>query len=379
MRNRVFTLMLSLTLAVPSQSRAQAGSKTAAPENTPATIPVYRVSFDRHDAVSGVSSSPVIELPLQCASDGTMFMSFVASVPAGIGVVPPPEPPSVRLVSVSTSGQGQTFDLDKVPELYISSQIDRFAADSQVAFLVNASKQYEAGKRRFSMADGSQHEYSINAAEQHRFIVTFKRDGTYHRSVQIEDPFQIQQLGVFPSGAFLAFGYDEKDDSPKLAMLKEDGTLLKPLQPAKNDVPESILGKDPARPKVVLPAQFVPDGRSILIVQSDSDFPLLDVSEGGAIQAIRAKLPQGMQIKSLIPSDRNLYAVIGASVERDSSKENIYEFSRNDGTILRRFELPGDIRAYDVACIHDQKFLSLDYRDSKIVPLVGSAGPARLR
>ena len=144
-------------------------------------------------------------------------------------------------------------------------------------------------------------------------------------------------------------------------------------------MPESILGKDPARPKVVLPAQFVPDGRSILIVQSDSDFPLLDVSDGGAIQAIRAKLPQGMQIKSLIPSDRNLYAVIGASVERDSSKENIYEFSRNDGTILRRFELPGDIRAYDVACIHDQKFLSLDYRDSKIVPLVGSAGPARLR
>lgn len=375
MRRRTAAFIVLLAFALP-EARPQSNSKPAAPMNTPAGVPLYRVLFERHEAVSDISSSPVIQLPLQCTGDGTMFVSFVASVPAGIGIVPPPEPPTVRLVSVSTSGEGQTFELDKIPELYISSQIDRFAADSQVVFLVNASKRYEAGKRTFKMTDGSQHEYSVNAAEQHRFILTFKRDGTYQRAVQIEDPFRIQQLGVFPSGTLLAFGHDQNDDSPKLAILKEDGTLLKPLQAARGDVPESIAGKDTTHPNVIVPAQFVPDGHSILIVQGESGFPLLEVSEGGAIKAIRTKLPKDMQIKSLIPSDRNLYAIVGPSGERDSSKASIYELSRNGGTILRRFELPDNMRAHNIACVHDEKFLSLDYRDGKIVPLVGSAEPA---
>ena len=50
----------------------------------------------------------------------------------------------------------------------------------------------------------------------------------------------------------------------------------------------------------------------------------------------------------------------------------MYEISPEDGTLLRRFEL-GDRAALGVACVHDRKFLSIDYVDGKIIPLVGSA------
>ena len=42
------------------------------------------------------------------------------------------------------------------------------------------------------------------------------------------------------------------------------------------------------------------------------------------------------------------------------------------GPLLRRFEL-GHRAALGVACVHYRMFLSIDYADGKIVPLVGSA------
>ncbi|HLW85515.1 MAG TPA: hypothetical protein VKR60_09900 [Candidatus Sulfotelmatobacter sp.] len=120
----------------------------------------------------------------------------------------------------------------------------------------------------------------------------------------------------------------------------------------------------------------IPDGRSILVVQNSGAYPLLEVSEGGAIRAIRPKLPKDSQISALIPGDRNLYAVVRTVREGQPTEGTIYELRKEDGAILRRFELSDGRAPSQVACIHDQKFLSLDYGDDKIVPLVGSAEPA---
>jgi len=59
--------------------------------------------------------------------------------------------------------------------------------------------------------------------------------------VPLSRMFRIQHLAVFPSGIFLAFGFDADDHSPKLVMLKEDGTLLKSLEITRGDMPESVL------------------------------------------------------------------------------------------------------------------------------------------
>jgi hypothetical protein len=377
MNKPAFGLAVFLSAALPAAALGQAGA-TAASESPAAAAPLYRVSFVRGDAVPGISATPAIKLPFQCTSDGTIFVSFVSTVPARSGLPPPPPGlPPMLLTSIPPAGRGQTFRLDQVPELYISSEVDHFASDSDVTFLVRGSRENKPVKQAYTV--GSYHgESTSNAAEEHAYIVTFSREGEYRRTIEIGDAFRIQQIAVFPSGTFLAFGFDAKDHSPKLAMLKEDGTLLKFLEIPKGDAPESMVsGADAPHPHVIAPAELVPDGRSILVVQNETTLPLLEVGEGGAVSAIHPKLPKGEPIESVIPADRNLFVIAKPETDKGDPAGIIYEVSPKNGNVLRRFVLSDGQRAANVmACVHDGKFLSMDYGDGKVVPLIGSAEPA---
>ncbi len=342
-------------------------------QSASAASPSYHVSWERQKAVSGIGDTFALQLPFECTSDGTIFVSFVGTTPADAGIQPPLVPP-LQLVSISPAAHGQVFRLDQVPELYISREIDHYASDSEVIFLVEASRENKPAKQTVPMKDGSHREFTDNAGEKQLYILTFSRDGEYRRTTEVEETFRIQHLGIFPSGTFLAFGFEEKDDSPKLAMLKDDGTLLKFLQISKGDVPESMVsGADAPHPHTIAPTQLVPEGRSILVVQNDTTFPLLEVGEGGALRAIHPKLPKGDQIDAVIPSDRNLYIIARPGNAKRADAGVVYELSPDDGAPLRRFELSDGRRAaYEVACIHDGKFLSIDYGDGSVIPLVGS-------
>jgi hypothetical protein len=375
MRAAIFglTILLAPALSVGACGKSCSAS---APGSELDQAPVYNVSFERRDPIPGITASHAIQLPFACTSDGTIFVTFVGALPAAAGVPPPPIPPPTLLTSVSTTGHGQTFALDQIPGLYVSTEIGHYASDSHVVFLVRASRENKPVKQTYSV--GNFHgEYIRNAAEQQLYIVTFDHDGEYKRAVEVEEAFRIRQLAVFFSGTFLAFGFDATDHSPRLVMLKEDGTPLKFLDIPKDDMPQSMLSlKGSPHPLVVAPVQLILAARSILMVQNNSSFPILAVDGGGAIRAIRPKLPNGGQVEAVIGSDKNLY-VIGSSkaAERDFAGV-IYEVNAEDGAVLRRFELNGVRTASDVACIHDGKFLSIDYADGKVVPLVGSAEPA---
>ena len=355
----------------------QTGS-SAAEESPAAAVPLFRVSYERRDAVLGISATHVIKLPWQCTGDGTIFVSFVSTVSADSGLPPPaPGPPPMLLTSISPSGRGQTFRLDQVPELHISGELDHYAADSEVIFLVRAGREFKPVQEAYSV--GSYHgEVKRNAAEQHLYILTFSRDGEYKRSIELEDSFRIQHLAVFPSGIFLAFGFYADDHSPKLVMLKQDGTLLKSLEITRGDMPESVLsGKDAPRHSVVAPVDLVREGRSIIVVQNKTSFPLLEVGEGGSIRAIRPKLAKGDQIVSAVPADHNFYVVASEETVSNGRQEHIYEVSPEDGTVLRRIELGDGRRVSDaVACVHEGKFLSIDFSNGQVVPLIGTAEPA---
>jgi hypothetical protein len=377
MNRTVLALAVLLSATVPAAGLGQVGS-TSAPE--PA-IPSYYVSFVPGPAVSGASASPAIKLPFQCTSDGTVFVSFVSTVPDGSGLPPPPpSPPPALLTSISASGKGQTFRLDQVPGLYISNEVDHFASDSNVIFLVRGSREDKPVKQAYTVG-GYRGEFTRNEAERHSYILTFSREGRYLRTIEIEDAFRMLRIAQFSSGAFLAFGYDATDHSPRLAMLNEDGAVLKFIEIPKGDVPESMIsGATAARPHTVAPAELVPEGRSILIALNETTFPLLEIGEGGAVRSIRPKLPKDEPIEALIPSDRNLFVIAKAEKENKNGGDLagvIYEVAPEDGTVLRRFTLTDGRRAVDeVTCVHDGKFLSIDYSDGKIVPLIGSPGPA---
>jgi hypothetical protein len=190
----------------------------------------------------------------------------------------------------------------------------------------------------------------------------------------MDDAFSVQRVGVFPSGTFLAFGFDKQDHSPRLALLQDDAKFLRFVEIPKGDAPETMFEmKDSAGKGVavyIAPSQLVPHGDSILIVQSKTEFPLLEVNEAGMIRAIHPKLPEGTQIDTPIASDQNLYALVDPKDDGD-----IYELNAQDGAVIRRFALP-DGPGSPVACVHDGKFLSFEYGEGKLVPLIGMADSA---
>jgi hypothetical protein len=259
-----------------------------------------------------------------------------------------------------------------VPDLYVPEEQDHFALDSKVVLLVRASRGNKPVKQTYEVGP-YQGETTRNAAEQHPYLVEFSQDGEYKRTVEAADQFEILRIGAFPSGTVLAFGMDKESHSPRLAILKEDGTILKPIEVSKDDTPASMVGgKNAAHASTVVPLQLVLEGRSIVIFQNQSGYPLLEVSEGGATRTIRAKLPKGENMKGLIPADRNLYVVAGPEAKEGKNEDSIYEVDPQDGAVLRRFTLGGGRTADSMACVHDGKFLSIDYGDGGVVPLTGS-------
>jgi len=365
-----FALLLSVSLSLLAQG--QANSKSIRSSDVP---PLYRISFERKDPIAGINASPAIKLPFGCAGDGTVFVTMVPL--GGQMHAPSYAPPPLLLVSVSPSGRAHTFPLDQpTAQLFDVREIDHYASESSVIFLIKAARENKPVKQTYAKPDGTEGEFTRNSAERNYYIVIFDRDGNYQKTIQLDVGFQVQQIGAFPNGVFLAFGYDDATHAPKLVMLKEDGTLLRFLQIPKGDVPESMLGTKEGSGKgaavYIAPAQFVPvEPHSILVVQNKTSFPLLEVNEGGVIRAIPLKLPKGTQVEGLIVSNSNLYARV--SPGDDGS---IYEIGAQDGVVLRRFQLENGRSGSSVACVHDGKFLSFEHGDGKLVPLIGTPEPA---
>jgi len=367
MRGTIARFIIPLLIAISASGQKPAEQRTAV-QSASSVAPLYSISFERREPVAGVAASPAIALPFQCTSDGTVFVDIMLqSLPNSF--------PVEQLVSIPSSGEAHEFRLDQLTDLYDVLRKGYYASESNVAFLVIAASEDKQGKEAYITSDGTKHEVTRNLADRHDYIVIFDRQGNYKKKLQMDDAFSVQRVGVFPSGTFLAMGFDKQDRSPRLALLQDDAKFLRFVEiPKKGDAPETMFEmKDSAGKGVavyIAPSRLVPHGVSILIVQSKTEFPLLEVNEAGMIRAIHPKLPEGTQIDTPIASDQNLYALVDPKDDGD-----IYELNAQDGAVIRRFALP-DGPGSPVACVHDGKFLSFEHGEGKLVPLIGTADPA---
>jgi hypothetical protein len=353
--------IILLAFSWPALS-AQTASKPAATD-PPRLPPSFRILFERGEPIQGVSSSPGVALPFQCTADGTLFVRFVSPAPAGATRVPPP---AFQLVSISPSRVSHNFLLEQVPDLQIFSEIDHCAYDSGVVFLVKAMRKDAAQESNQTLAQ--------KAAARHLYLILFDSQGNYKKAIEVEGGMRIQHLAVFPSGTFLVFFYEPDGHAPGLAMLKEDGTYLKTLDIPARTMPGSAIGTEGSARGVLMRVEFVRVGASIVVFQPESKFPILEVSPGGAVRAIPSRLPAGVHIVDLVASDWNLFAL--AERDKDSARGMIYEVQLEDGAVQRVFTMDDGRDAASVACIHEGKFLSLDYSDGKITPVIGRAEPS---
>ncbi len=330
----------------PSQTKTTPPSSTA----------FYRISFKQGEAVPGLGEVLAVALPFECTSDGTVFLTMVQPLGAGSGPANlAPFQNSLLVTSISPSREAHSFPLNQIPDLYDITDLGHFASDSEVIFLLRAAK-------------------GQNKTEHHLYIVSFSRDGEYEKTTRLEDDFEIYQIGVFPSGNYLAFGYDRSDHSPKLALLKEDGTLLEYLKAGENDLPKSLLGtlnnSGKGSAAYIAPTEFVAQEHSIYLVQLKTEFPLLEISESGAIRALHFKLPGGLRISSVIPSDKNLYVRVNG--EKDQIKDEIYELDSETGNVLKKLTVSTDQSGWGIACVKGNNFLSFKDVKGKLVPLIGT-------
>jgi hypothetical protein len=354
------------------------GQRSSTPKSSAsAPPPFYRISFRRGAPVAGVSATGAVVLPYECTNDGTAFVNMVIPAsPDGQPAARSPHfskySPPTELVSISESGEAHDFRLDQLDDFYDIQERGYFASDSNVAFLIRAAREDQQGKQSYVVSDGSRLETNRNVADHHMYLAIFDRGGTYKKSVLLDETFVLQQVGVFPSGTLLSLGFDKQDHAPKVVLLKDDGTLLRILDVPKNAAPDSMLanqnGKGPA--VYVKRTQLVPHGKSIILVQNKESFPLLEVNEAGEIRTILPKLPQGMLVNEVIPSDQGLYVQINAPPDG-----LLDEISEQDGVVLRRFRIEAK-SPYNVACVRKGSFLSFDFGDGKLVPVTGTAEPA---
>src|SRR5579864_1393151 len=121
--------------------------------------PRYRISFEHKEPISGIDAPPAFKLPFNCTTDGT---AFITMLPVG-GLLQPPlyAPPPLLLVSVSPSGQAHTFPIDQpTKQLYNTREMDHYASDSTVVFLVEAARENKPIERTYTKSDGTQGEHS---------------------------------------------------------------------------------------------------------------------------------------------------------------------------------------------------------------------------
>ena len=358
-------VILSACLSVGAQDKSS--QKMTAAGDT--RVLSYSISFKEGEAVAGVGAAPVIKLPFECTGDGTAFITMVQ--PLGTGSRPTnlnAFSPSLLLISIAQSGEAHSFPLNQVPDLYDISEVDHFVADSNVIFLLRASPS-DGGTAMNSASEPA----SSSRPERHPYIIRFDRDGTYKKTLQLGDDFEIYRIGLFPSGNYLAFGYDQVDHSPRLALLKSDGALLQYLDIPQGGMPQSVLGTrngDGRGAAVYLaPVQFLGRGHSIYILQNKSDFPLLEVSEAGVIRKIPLILPDGVRVSMLIPSEHDLYA------RAEDQQNRIYEFNARSGALVRQFTVGSGQSGANLACINGDRFFSFEDKKGKMVPLVGTVEP----
>lgn len=364
MLNRIPFCVLLMGLALSTSSGQNASSSAIASGR--AGAPAYNIVFREGEPVSGVGAIMAMRLPFECTGDGTVFITMVQ--PLGAGNRPPNvawfENPTV-LLSIAASGKAHSFLLDQVPDLYDLSDVAHFAGDSQVLFLLRAAARNGNSTGSSGSSTNSRH------PEHHTYMVSFSRDGEYQKTVQIEDAFPVNRIGLFPTGNYLAYGYNDNDHSPELAMLKGDGSILEYLQIPKGDAPKSAIGaldgKGQVPPGVIAPVQFVGRGHSILVLQSKTEFPILEVRESGTIREIHPKLPAGTRAEMIIPSDTGLYARVDGT-----ATDLIYQLDDQTGDILKVLQVGGDQSGANVACVNNGRFMSFEDVKGKFVPLIGS-------
>jgi hypothetical protein len=322
-------------------------------------LPTARLVFADGGSISGLPGSIIATYPFQYSPDGLTFMQ-VSRVPDLM---------KAELYGISTNGVVE-FPKGKVPDLHNVIVQRYYASASRIFLLILASREQHEAQTRTSDRELAN---VVPAGKLWHYLVEFDRDGSYKRTVELDDTLAPVEFGAFESGSFLVLGLVRSTGVPKLEIIGSDGTVLSILDVPKEteDWSKKSRGEQElsrANLMDVPRAQIVPFNDKIVVVTTGSG-PVLEVRDGGAIREVQIHVQPDQTIDSIMTTkDRWYVRINGPSVDTEETsgadtadpESLLYEINPNDGKVLRRIDT-GKVPPTSIACVIDQQFIAIRY------------------
>jgi hypothetical protein len=337
-------VFLLSTIPPPGQSAPDSRSGAGKVADPWAQLPVTTLTFTHAADLSGLPQSPLLLDPLQCTPKGALFFQIPL----------PPKFMTRAFVSVTAKGKVTVNDhAANLPGFEGFRQGEVFPGDKDV---------YELVEGRYRPPD-----QPVNGIGEQpgwgEFIAKYAADGTLESLIPLTHvSFVPMKFAVLPSGRFVVLGKNYPNMEPELVMLDSDGT---------NPVPLDLFGsrfysiqelsrfypgvaqdntEGNGLDRVLSAVQFVSYGENVLLVQTGTTFPLVEIGDGGIIRPFPLELPAGTTIESLMPSSQNFFYVRVADRRTEPVIHRLILFDPSSGEALREIRVSGLLSPRFVAC-----------------------------
>lgn len=344
----IICVLILSTIPLPGQSSSNSSSPPgrAAQADPWGQLPVTTLTFVHAAKLSGLPQSPLIMSPLQCTPAGALFFQLPL----------PPKFMTHAFVTVTAKG--------RVTVNAHAANISGFDGFRQGAVFPRDKYVYEMVEGQYGAA-GEKPAWK-------EFIAKYETNGSLKSLIPLthisSPPIR---FAVLPSGRFILLGKDYATMEPLLVMLDNDGTHPLPLDlfgsqfystRELNRFYPRVAHDNPVGnglDRVLSAVQFVSYGENVLLVQTGTNFPVVEISDGGILRTIPLDLPTGITIESLIPSSQSFLYVRVADARTNPATHKLIVFDPGTGQALREIRISGLPDLGLIACESGNTFLGL--------------------
>jgi len=350
--------------ASPAAATASVSSAAAAP--AVAKTGGAAAVKERTTAIRFSRENPVLGLPLgssttraHCSADGTAFYDLASSGAAA----------GQDLYGISPVG-GVKHVLRKLPIDYSHVQVrDFFVGDRQMVTLLEADKRNEGSSSRDT-------DYFLSLEDE---------AGDMSGLAQMSVRFKPVKVARFGSGDVLVLGWDEGNQLPVLAMVKEDGTVRRfiDLDAAKPRAARNASGdavkseteavkQERATLESLEGATFVANGSDVLLTYPGSTKPIVVLSASGEERLVPIAIPYGYVLNDVLVSSGSGTLVarvkdaddrtkpVAADGAAKPPKMRLIEYLAYGGARLQEFTFDKPLIS-DVTCAPNSSLVAMFY------------------
>lgn len=354
MRTSVLLLMLIIFVACNSIAERSANAQ---PKNnaadSPATkgqkfeIPTYTVAFRGSQVVPNVTASPLIALPTECASDGTMYLDMID----------PSDPRKQTFVGI---GDDTTtlFSTTAAFNLHDTTVLGYSVSSSWLGVLLQAKK--DAPLLDESGTENKKLNY---------YIAQYNLDGDFKDSLRLPITGSILRFAIFSSGKFVVMSLAPGHVNATFTVLSRSGTILDVLKtPAFLRASNWDRKANSALPFTSATAflgsvLFQPYKGDVLMWRSGTVGPIIAIQSDGGERTIPVATPHGYVLSDIVPSNDRLIVHFRPNsakkaVTLNNSEFVYYEVNPIDGSLMARLMLSNGPSIGTIACEHDGTYIS---------------------